>query len=75
MTFKDDVIRMMEKKREAYYKVNDVQGYNAIIDVIREVKRMGCNTCGWCKDGNCFRFMPSEEVELYRVCGEYIGKE
>ena len=76
MNFKDDVVRMLEKKREAYYKVNDIFSYNAIIDCIREVKRMGCNTCAWCKDHYCTYFMPSEEVRSpYNICGQYEGKE
>lgn len=76
MTFKDDVIRMMEGKREVYRKVNDIEGYNAIIDVIREVKRMGCNTCIWCKDNYCQYFMPAEEVRSpYHICGQYEGKD
>lgn len=75
MTFKDDVIRMMEKKRDAYQKVDDMQGYTAVIDMIREVKRMGCNTCEWCKDGICFYFMPSEEANPYNLCSAYSGKE
>lgn len=75
MNFKDDVIRMMEKKRDVYLRVNDIGSYNAILDVIREVKLMGCNTCAHCKDDICFRYMPSEEVNPYDTCGEYKGKE
>lgn len=76
MTFKDDVVRMLEKKRDVYFKVNDIYSYNAILDAIREVKTMGCHTCTWYKDGYCTYFMPSEEVRSpYSICGQYEGKE
>ena len=75
MTFKDDVIRMLEKKRDVYYRVNDIESYNAIIDAIREVKCMGCATCVWNIDNYCQYFMPAEEVmSPYRICGQYEGK-
>ena len=76
MNFKDDVIRMLEKKRDVYHRVNDIYSYNAIIDAIREIKCMGCQTCRWCIDYYCQYFMPSEEIKSpYDICGQYEGKE
>ena len=76
MNFKDDVIRMLEKKRDVYYKVNDIGSYNAVLDAIREIKLMGCATCRWCIDDYCQYYMPSEEVmSPYNICGQYDGKD
>lgn len=76
MTFKEDIIRMLEKKRDVYDKANDEEAYAAMMDAIREVRRMGCSTCAWCRDGYCQYYVPSEEVRgPYNICGQYEGKE
>ena len=73
--FKHDVIRLLEKKRDAYEKAGDVISTLALTDIIREVNRMGCFTCAWCENGYCMYFMPSEEVDEHKVCGQYTAKE
>lgn len=69
MMMRDEILDLLLKT--ALKHKDDEEAYAALMEAIREIKKLGCHDCTWYREGYCTFHFPGEERHPYYFCKDY----
>lgn len=69
MTARDEIIALLFGLIQKYKDIPEA--HDALMEAVKEVKKIGCQTCVWNKDGNCTEDALNTKTAPYQICKRY----
>lgn len=73
---RDEILGIIETEMQTHQKFSDIAGFDALARVAILIRRLGCQSCAWCKREFCTYHFPGEEIpHPTHICNDYMAKE
>ncbi len=69
MKMRDEILNIILATAQKHKE--DEEAYNALLDAMKEIKKIGCHSCSWYREGYCTFHFPGEERHPYYFCKDY----